>query len=199
MVKFLIGIDEAGRGPLAGPVSVGIIVAPKNYDISKNFPGVDDSKKLSEKKREEIYTKLEEKCSEVEPRIQFLVLFASAGIIDSKGITYAVRHCINKGVRSLAPKCRDYHVLLDGLLHAPIEYTQKTIIGGDALEPIISLASIAAKVERDRLMKRLSKKYPNYGFEQHKGYGTKAHKEAITTLGLCKIHRKTYGANMWII
>ena len=198
-MKFVVGIDEAGRGPLAGPVAVGIVVAPANFDIRRAFPGVNDSKKLSEKKREEIFALLQEKSKKM-VSLRFLVVMASAKVIDEKGISYAVRQSIYKGIRKLAPRdalgqapgLHNVHVLLDGLLKAPPEYSQTTIIRGDATEPIISLASVAAKVTRDRLMKRLSKKYPGYGFEQHKGYGTKAHKSAIKRLGMSDIHRKSF-------
>lgn len=191
MRHFLIGVDEAGRGPIAGPVAVGIIVAPKNFDISKAFPGVADSKKLSKKKREEIFTLLERRSSKI-PSLRYVVIFASAKVIDAKGITYAVQSSINKGITLLAPEPYGYMVLLDGLLHASPKYRQQTIIGGDVTEPIISLASIAAKVVRDRLMEKLAKKYPDYGLEQHKGYGTPKHYEAILKLGLSPVHRRSY-------
>ena len=192
MARFSIGIDEAGRGPLAGPVAVGIIIAPKNFDITKAFPGVADSKKLSKKKREEIFALLKQKCKRMSS-LRYIVVFASAKIIDKKGISYAVRHTIYKGIRILAPDPTECHVVLDGLLKAPPEYSQQTIIRGDASEPIISLASIAAKVTRDRLLCRLAKQYPQWGFETHKGYGTPAHYAAIQKHGLSPIHRKTFG------
>jgi ribonuclease HII len=188
--QFIIGIDEAGRGPLAGPVAVGVIKVPVGFNIKKHFPGVADSKKLSEKKREEIYALLlaREKAGDV----SFCVRFASNTCIDEHGITRAVRHSIYKGVRTLAPSSKGVCILLDGLLHAPLEYKQKTIVRGDVTEPIISLASIAAKVERDRLMKKLAKKYPMYAFEVHKGYGTAKHRKAIKRFGLSKIHRRSF-------
>lgn len=191
MTEFLIGVDEAGRGPLAGPVAVGVVLAPAFFDIAKNFPGVADSKALSPKKREEIFSMLEE-FTRV-GALRYIVVFASAQVIDTKGITSAVHSCVYKGVRSLAPDPADHAVLLDGLLKAPDEYTQQTIIGGDASEPIISLASIAAKVKRDRLMHRLAKKFPKYGFDEHKGYATPQHYKAIKKFGLCAIHRRTFG------
>ena len=191
MARFSIGIDEAGRGSLAGPVAVGIIIAPKNFDITKAFPGVADSKKLSEKKREEIFALLKQKCKRMSS-LRYIVVFASAKIIDKKGISYAVRHTIYKGIRILAPDSSECHVVLDGLLKAPPEYSQQTIIRGDASEPIISLASIAAKVTRDRLMKRLAKQFPHYGFDEHKGYGTAAHYAAIERYGLCALHRRSF-------
>ncbi len=198
MAKFLVGVDEAGRGPIAGPVAVGIIVAPARFDISKSFPGVADSKKLNEKKREEIFKQLQDKSGKGKQQqekavLRYIVVFASAKMIDVKGISFAVRHSIYKGIKALAPDPKEYKILLDGLLKAPPEYVQQTIIGGDATEPIISLASIAAKVTRDRLMKRLAKKYPGFGFEVHKGYGTPKHYAAIRAQGLCELHRRSYG------
>ncbi len=202
-MKFVVGIDEAGRGPLAGPVAVGIVVAPANVDLRAAFPGVNDSKKLSEKKREEIYKQMKDQRGKIKDKedtgkkfqdtIRYTVVFASAKVIDEKGISFAVRQSIYKGIRKLVPDPRNHYVLLDGLLKAPPEYSQQTIIRGDASEPIISLASIAAKVTRDRHMVHLSRKYPSYGFGQHKGYGTKAHLRALFELGPCAIHRKTYG------
>ena len=187
-MNFLIGVDEAGRGPLAGPVAVGVVLAPANFDIKKHFPGVADSKKLSPKKREEIYELL--KKSGVEYRVEF----ASAKVIDRVGITKAVSRAVNQGICKIIKDRPRYslHILLDGLLVAPREYTQKTIIKGDVTEPVISLASIAAKVERDRLMCKFAKKFPEYGFEAHKGYGTKKHYEAIERCGLSELHRRTY-------
>ena len=185
-----MGIDEAGRGPLAGPVAVGVIKVSVGFNIKKHFPGVADSKQLSEKKREEIYTLLlaHKKAGDV----SFCVRFASNTYIDEHGITRAVRNSIYKGVRALAPSPKGVRIMLDGLLHAPEEYKQKTIVRGDVTEPIISLASIAAKVERDRLMKKLAKKYPNYGLEVHKGYGTLKHRKAIKRFGLSDIHRQSF-------
>ena len=199
MKKFVIGVDEAGRGPLAGPVAVGVVLAPANFNIKKHFPGVADSKKLSPQKREEIYELLREKARRGNPPaggpkspLRYIVVFASAKMIDKVGITKAVRQCVWKGIRNLSPKTVGVRILLDGLLIAPPEYKQKTIIRGDASEPIISLASIAAKVERDRLMCTYAKKFPEYSFEIHKGYGTKKHYEAIKKCGLCELHRKTF-------
>ena len=149
--QFLMGVDEAGRGPLAGPVAVGVVIAPKRFNVSKHFPGVADSKVLSEKKREEIYELLV--MQKRAGTVRFCVQFASAKTIDTIGITKAVHRALYKGVRLLAPELAEVHVLLDGLLHAPEGYSQETIIRGDASEPLISLASVAAKVERDRLMK----------------------------------------------
>lgn len=195
-MQYVVGVDEAGRGPLAGPVAVGVVMVPQNFNIKKVFPGVADSKKLTEKKREEIYTLLQQ--AQRNETLRYVVVFTSAQMIDRDGITKAVRDAVWRGVHKLV--CRDLapreqssvRVLLDGLLVAPPEYVQKTIIRGDATEPIISLASIAAKVERDRLMVEYAKKFPNYGFEVHKGYGTQKHLAAIKKFGLCAIHRTTF-------
>ncbi len=190
MSQFVIGVDEAGRGPLAGPVAVGVVMAPAHYDISKHFPGVADSKALSAKKREEIYKQLQK--VQREKRLRYIVVFTSAAVIDSIGITKAVRRAVYQGVRTLSPNVKNIRVLLDGSLAAPPEYSQKTIIRGDASEPIISLASIAAKVRRDAWMCRVAKKYKHYGFEVHKGYGTQKHYAALRRRGLCVIHRRSF-------
>lgn len=192
--SILIGVDEAGRGPLAGPVAVGVVAVSHGFDITGAFPGIGDSKILAESKREELYA-LAVRLKK-ENAIDFRVRFAEARIIDEIGITKAVKQIIIGGVRSLAPSADGVHILLDGLLSAPSHYSQETIIGGDASEPVISLASILAKVSRDRLMRRLAKQFPVYGFELHKGYATKHHRERIAKHGLCEAHRKTYCQNL---
>jgi len=189
-MRFMLGVDEAGRGPLAGPVSVGVVVVPEGFDAAKEFPGVADSKKLSEKKREKIFQLLEERATLGD--VRFTVEFESAEMIDKEGIAGCVRRAVSRGVNALAPDAALVHIQLDGALRAPPEYSQETIINGDELVPLISLASIAAKVSRDRLMLTLAKKYPEYDFEKHKGYGTKAHYEALQKYGLCAIHRRSF-------
>lgn len=190
MTKFVIGVDEAGRGPLAGPVAVGLVMVPANYDISKSFPGLKDSKQLTEAQREDMYKNI--LIFSRMGELKFCVRFANASYIDKHGISKAVRRSIYSGVRALATGPKGVQILLDGLLSAPKEYSQQTIIKGDEIEPVISLASVVAKVRRDRLMKALAKKYPQYGFEVHKGYGTASHRAKLQTLGLCELHRKTY-------
>jgi ribonuclease HII len=191
MKRLLIGIDEAGRGPLAGPVAVGVVAVPKGYRLKKRFPGVADSKKLSPKKREVLFALLEAAAKRGE--VSFVVEFSSASYIDSKGITLAVTKALVRGLSKMAPTHAFVaKVLLDGSLKAPPQYKQKTIIRGDATEPIISLASIAAKVVRDRHMVRLAKKFPRYGFDVHKGYGTKMHGQAIERFGRCPEHRRSF-------
>lgn len=200
-MRFVIGVDEAGRGPLAGPVAVGVVTVPEGFDVAKEFAGVADSKKLSEKKREEIFEMLEARVALGDAR--FTVEFESAEVIDEEGIATAVRRALDRGIDTLTRgilvdtrmplvQKSDFHIMLDGSLHAPTEYEQETIINGDELMPIISLASIAAKVSRDHLMYELAKKYPEYSFEKHKGYGTKAHYEALQKHGICAIHRRSF-------
>lgn len=189
-MRFILGVDEAGRGPLAGPVAVGVIAVPEGFDVMKEFPGVADSKKLSEKRREKIFEMLETRVSAGDAR--FVVEFESAETIDEEGIAAAVRRALARGVNALAPDAALVRIQLDGALRAPREYAQETIINGDELIPIISLASIAAKVLRDRLMVEFSKEYPPYGFEKHKGYGTRAHYDALKKHGPCVIHRRSF-------
>ena len=200
---YLLGVDEAGRGPLAGPVAVGVISVPEGFDIGKAFPGVADSKKLSEKNREKIYERLVMLAGrsgdpgETEPMshgegVRFTVEFEDALVIDREGIVPAVRRALTRGVNALAPDAGIVRVLLDGALRAPDEYAQETVIHGDSLIPLISLASIAAKVERDRLMIALAKEYPEYGFDEHKGYGTRMHLEMLLKYGPCAIHRQSF-------
>ncbi len=206
-MRFTLGVDEAGRGPLAGPVSVGVVAVPEGFDVATEFPGVADSKKLSEKNREKIFTMLEARAALGDAR--YRVEFESAGDIDREGIAVVIRRAVSRGVNALAAECGsqfprsqtsgnslksdfDFHILLDGALRAPPEYAQETIINGDELVPLISLASIAAKVTRDRLMVTLGAEYPQYGFETHKGYGTKMHYEMLQKHGLCAIHRRSF-------
>jgi len=189
----LIGIDEAGSGPLAGPISVGAF-AVRDRDVLRKFKGVKDSKQLSEKQREEWFTtiKLYRKAGSV----YYAVSFSNAATIDSKGLTRATRMAMKRCLKKLEKSgfaSADSRILLDGSLYAPSVYSnQSTIIDGDAKEPIIALASICAKVLRDRKMKRLAKEYPRYGFEIHKGYGTKAHYRAIRQHGMSDLHRRSF-------
>lgn len=189
-MRFIVGVDEAGRGPLAGPVAVGVVAITEGYDILAAFPGLNDSKKLSEKKREALFLKLQEEMRA--GNVQATVTLVSAARIDGKGIAPSVRHGVDTGVRKLLPDAREGKVWLDGSLKAPEEYEQETVIGGDGLIPAIMLASIAAKVTRDRFMLKIDESYPAYGFAQHKGYGTKAHVDAIREHGLCAEHRSTF-------
>ena len=188
-MRFLLGVDEAGRGPLAGPVAVGVVAVAAGFDVAKEFPGVTDSKKLTEKNRERIFEMLEARAAQGDAR--FTVELGSAAEIDEQGIAVVIRALVARGIRSL-DNVADVHIMLDGSLSAPPEYPQETIIHGDLLVPIISLASIAAKVERDRVMVALAAAHPLYGFERHKGYGTKDHYEALRAHGPCGIHRRSF-------
>lgn len=190
-IAYLVGVDEAGRGPLAGPVSVGVVVVPiKLQPVLKRY-AVRDSKKLSPRHRGEWYRFLwrERQVG----NLQFATVLVSEKIVDRHGIVPAVKRGINRSLRRLNLEPLACSILLDGGLKAPKKFAyQQTIIRGDETEPIIALASIAAKVRRDRRMAKLAKLYPGYGFEIHKGYGTAAHYQAIKKLGPSAIHRRTF-------
>lgn len=192
--QFVVGVDEVGRGPVAGPVTVcAVLMSADAYKSFKKSPQVEklrDSKKLSEKKREEWSDKIKEWREY--GMLDFSIFNMTAKGIDDYGISRAIQKCINKTLSKLEVPI-DAEILLDGGLLAPDKYlNQKTIIKGDETEPIISLASIKAKVNRDNYMKRKAEEYPEYHLEKHKGYGTKAHMEAIKKYGLSNFHRKTF-------
>jgi len=190
-VKYLVGVDEAGRGPLAGPVSVGVVVAPLTFKMVFKKYAVKDSKKLSEKNREEWYLWLSKERRL--GKINFATALISSDFIDKKGIVPAVKLGIKKCLKRLDLNPAECQVLLDGSLKAPAQFkNQQTIIKGDEREPIIALASIAAKVRRDKQMVKLAQIYPSYKFEIHKGYGTKAHYAALKKYGPSLIHRRTF-------
>lgn len=189
-LKYIIGIDEAGRGPLAGPVAIGVVAIPYDFDWEL-IPGVGDSKKVSPKNREAIFRRA--KQLRRQGGLNFSVALVSAKVVDRIGISKAVLRGIEGCLKKLAFDPSEVEVRLDGLLHAPLEYKhQKTIIKGDAKEKVIGLASICAKVTRDAYMVRIVRDYPRYSFEIHKGYGTKVHIEAIQKHGLSKIHRRSF-------
>ena len=179
---WLIGVDEAGRGPLAGPVTLGIIACPKK-SARRLFAGIRDSKRLSPKAREEWFRKFSARTE-----IFYYVTSVGPSIIDRYGISSAIK----KGISRLLKKAPRGEILLDGSLKAPDRYFQKTIIRGDERVPIIAAASVVAKVVRDRKMVRLAKKFPLYGFEIHKGYGTELHRECIKKHGLSDVHRRSF-------
>ncbi|OIO31043.1 hypothetical protein AUJ77_00895 [Candidatus Nomurabacteria bacterium CG1_02_43_90] len=198
----IIGIDEVGRGPLAGPVAVGAVKLEKEWIRSKTkegwFDGLRDSKKLSPKAREEWVVKI--KQAQKEGWLDFAVAFVSSGVVDKKGLSYALRTALAHALQAVEESPRggrwttdEVKVLLDGGLHAPMHYkNQTTIIKGDEKEVSIALASIVAKVARDKRMVSLAKKFPQYGFEQHKGYGTRTHYDAIKKYGITLHHRKSF-------
>ena len=175
---YLAGVDEAGRGPLAGPVFAAAVVLPCDVIID----GINDSKKLSEKKREKLYDEICEKA------LSYCIASVDEKEIDEIKILQATFKAMRNAVAGLSIK-HDY-VLIDGNISPGIEC--ETVVKGDSKSMSIAAASILAKVSRDRYIVKLSEKYPGYGFEKHKGYGTKAHYEAIEKLGICPIHRKTF-------
>jgi len=191
--KWIVGIDEAGRGPLAGPVTVGLVMVPADFDWAL-VPGVRDSKKISEKKRDVIYKQV--LALHVQKKLSYVVKSVSAASIDSKGIAPAIRRSIAAGLVDLECDPADTFIKLDGSLYAPAQFQQATIIKGDDKELVIGLASIMAKVTRDRYMVQQDAKYPQYGLAKHKGYGTKAHREAIAQHGFSPIHRRSYCKNI---
>lgn len=191
--KYIIGIDEVGRGPLAGPVAVGVVKLKVETLKSKVkwAQGFKDSKKLSAKGREEWLLKIDEARSE--GWLEYSVAFVSPSIIDKKGLSYAIRAALEKALGAIEHNASETKILLDGALHAPSHYLhQETIIKGDEKELSIALASIVAKVARDAKMVLLAKKFPLYGFEKHKGYGTRGHYEAIKKNGITPHHRKSF-------
>lgn len=196
---FLVGVDEVGRGPLAGPVCVCVVAIEKSRSLKifNKFPALKDSKKMNAKNREEIFL-----LKDDVPEIIFSIKKCSAKEIDKIGISKCIKKCIEGGLKDLEKKgihVGNAEVRLDGALRAPSSYqNQKTIIRGDDTEKIISLASVLAKVYRDNLMIKLNKKFPEYNFSQNKGYGTKVHVRAIKKHGLNSEHRKTFCGNILI-
>ncbi|MEX0930688.1 MAG: ribonuclease HII [Candidatus Paceibacterota bacterium] len=194
MVRNIIGIDEAGRGPLAGPVAVGSVLVHNAFDW-EILSEVDDSKKLTPETREHIFNTA--KKMKKEGLLDFQVALISASVIDRIGIVPAIRKGIARTLHTLSVRKKiipaDVHIKLDGSLKAPDSFLyQETIVRGDSLLKIIGLASILAKVTRDRHMCMMGKRYPDYGFELHKGYGTAKHRKIIMLQGLTGIHRQTF-------
>lgn len=178
--KYIAGVDEAGRGPLAGPVFAAAVIFPEDVYIE----GINDSKKLSEKKRDELFDIICEKA------LAYCIAQSSRERIDEINILNATFEAMNGAVNGL--KIKPDYVLIDGNRIRGMEIPHETVVKGDSKSISIAAASILAKVSRDRLMYEMSKKYPEYGFDKHKGYGTKAHCEAILKYGPCEIHRKTF-------
>lgn len=189
-MRYKVGIDEVGRGPIAGPVAVGIFVYGKDFD-EYEWEDVRDSKKHTERQRNEIYEYLLEKRKN--GTVDFKVAMTEPERIDKEGIVVAIQAALCTALKELEVHTKNAQLLLDGGLRAPKEFEhQETIIKGDSLERAISFASIVAKVERDALMRDLAKRHPEYGFESHKGYGTKKHFEAIKKYGLLPFHRRSF-------
>jgi ribonuclease HII len=192
-MKVVVGIDEVGRGPVAGPVAVGaFLIFDDGFDLHvQNFSiPLRDSKQLTRVQREAWYEHIE--TLRDKGMCDFVVSMVPANLIDLRGITHAIRSALAECLELL--ECtEDALVLLDGSLRAPARFkNQITMIKGDEKEMAISLASIVAKVTRDRHMQKLAVRYPQYGFEQHVGYGTEQHYAAIKKHGLTPIHRKTF-------
>ncbi len=185
--EIVAGIDEVGRGPLAGPVVSACVILPKNCFIE----GINDSKKLSEKRRNELYDIIKEKA------LNISISVVKPDIIDKYNILKASLFSMKKAIEKIEAETKIDIVLVDGNQNIPeLEYKQETIIGGDAKSISIAAASIIAKVTRDRLMQeKYDTMYPEYNFKKNKGYGTKEHVEALKSYGPCEIHRRSFIKN----
>ncbi len=176
----ICGIDEAGRGPLAGPVCAAAVILPERLDI----PGLNDSKKLTDKKRRELFPIIEEQA------LAYGIGWASQEEIDDINILQATFLAMSRAVEQL--NIRPDLALVDGNRAPTLDLPVETVVKGDSLSASIAAASVLAKVSRDDVMLRMAEEYPGYGFEVHKGYGTKAHYEALRTFGPSPIHRRTF-------
>ena len=179
-VKLVCGVDEAGRGPLAGPVCAAAVMLPPEVSI----PGLNDSKKLTDKKRRELYDIITEQA------VSFGIAFASEQEIDEINILQATFLAMQRAMEKLDPAPE--LALIDGNRAKDFGLPVRTIVGGDGLSASIAAASILAKVTRDRLMEEYDGQYPQYGFAVHKGYGTKRHYAALREFGPCPIHRQSF-------
>lgn len=200
MAQYIVGVDEAGRGPLAGPVAVGAVcLSLDRYRQLLKAPDLSflkESKQLSGKNRDQWYSWLLKERRR--NRLQFTVVLVGPEQIDQLGIAPTLKLAVGRGLYRLSTPTDRPRVLLDGGLTAPVGFSdQQTIIGGDDSEPIIALASIAAKVRRDRKMIQLAKQYPGYDLERHKGYGTASHVRALMQAGLSPIHRRSF-CRRWV-
>ncbi len=178
--ELICGVDEAGRGPLAGPVCAAAVILPKGLVI----PGLNDSKKLSDKRRRELFPIIQQEA------VGFGIAFASQEEIDEINILQATFLAMRRAMEQLNPQPE--FALIDGNRETDFGVPCKTVIKGDSLSANIAAASVLAKVTRDNWMMEAAEKYPGYGFEIHKGYGTKAHYAALEKLGPCPIHRRTF-------
>lgn len=179
-INVICGVDEAGRGPLAGPVCAAAVILPQGLNID----GLDDSKKLTEKKREALYDVI------IAAAVAYGVAFATVEEIEQFNILGATYLAMNRAIAMFNPQPQ--LSLIDGNRSEGIEYPCRTVIGGDGLCASIAAASILAKVSRDRLLYEYDSQYPQYGFAKHKGYGTKAHYDAIREFGPCPLHRPSF-------
>ena len=181
------GVDEVGRGPLAGPVVCAAVILPLEEEV--RIAGIDDSKKLSAKKRELLAEQIKRTAR------AYSICEVDAQTIDEINILQATRLCMKRAVESLSISAD--MVLTDGNMTLDISVPQRSIVKGDALVCSIGAASILAKVYRDTLMREYAKEFPEYGFEKNAGYGTAVHSQAIRETGICRIHRKTFVKNFW--
>ena len=179
-LNVICGVDEAGRGPLAGPVCAAAVILPKHLQI----PGLTDSKKLSDKKRRELFPVIQQQA------IAYGIGLASEAEIDEINILQATFLAMRRALSQLS--IRPEIALIDGNRETDFGLPVKTVVKGDSLSANIAAASVLAKVTRDNILVELASQYPEYGFEIHKGYGTKAHYEALRTYGPCPIHRKSF-------
>lgn len=179
-IGLICGVDEAGRGPLAGPVCAAAVILPDGLEI----PGLDDSKKLTDKRRRELYPIIQEQA------IAYGIGFASHEEIDEINILQATFLAMERALAQLSVKPE--FALIDGNREKDFGLPVMTVVKGDSRSANIAAASILAKVTRDDLMDALAKTYPQYGFEIHKGYGTKAHYEALRTYGASEVHRRSF-------
>ena len=177
---LVCGADEAGRGPLAGPVCAAAVILPEGVEL----PGLNDSKKLTEKKREALLPLIEEKA------VSYGIAFASVEEIERMNILAAALLAMNRAIAQLSPAPE--LALIDGNTVKSIAVPARSVVGGDGKVAAIAAASVLAKVTRDRLMVQLAERYPQYGFEKHKGYGTKDHYAALEKYGPCPEHRPSF-------
>jgi ribonuclease HII len=177
---LICGVDEAGRGPLAGAVYAAAVILPFEIFI----PGLNDSKKLTEKRRNELYTII------TDTAVSYAIAYADQNEVDEINILNATYLAMNRAIDALSVK--PAMSLIDGNMSSGVTHENKCIIGGDGVSASIAAASILAKVSRDRYMLEMAEKYPQYAFEKHKGYGTKLHYEKLREYGPCKLHRASF-------
>lgn len=206
-IKYIAGVDEVGRGPLAGPVVAAAVVLPQDFAVI----GVDDSKKLSEKKREELFTLIQENALAIGIGMRDNICIDEINILEAT--KEAMADAIAEAQRALAVRVAERegnapaaeaqhteakigHVLFDAMKIDSVHIEQTSLIKGDSKSVSIAAASIIAKVTRDKMMTEYAKQYPDYAFESNKGYGTKAHYEGISRAGICPIHRRTFLKNI---
>ena len=179
-VEIIAGVDEVGRGPLAGPVVAAAVILPKDYDL----PELADSKRLTEAKRERLYSEIKHQAQDVALGV------ASVAEIDDLNILHASMLAMQRALQSLQVK--PTHTQIDGNRCPQFDAVNQAYVGGDSYMPAIMAASIIAKVTRDRWMIEYDQKFPGYGFAKHKGYPTKQHMEALKSLGTCDLHRRSF-------